>query len=84
MVICRNFDVRNRNAEICLENRYDSAKIGMVGISTAPICLLSSAYYFLIINLNHQLEDSFLEIQHLELISLPLECSVWGSTTTLL
>ena len=25
--------VRNRNADIGLENRYDSAKIGMVGIS---------------------------------------------------
>ena len=33
LVICRNFDVRNSNAEIGLENQYDSAKIRMVGIS---------------------------------------------------
>ena len=33
MVICRNLDLPNRNEEIDLEKRYDSAKIGMVGIS---------------------------------------------------
>ena len=26
IIICNNFDIRNRNAEIGLENRYDSAK----------------------------------------------------------
>ena len=38
IVICRNFDIQNRNAEIGLENPYDSAKIRMVGISA--ICSL--------------------------------------------
>ena len=33
IIICSNFDVRNHNAEIGLEKSYDSAKIGMVGIS---------------------------------------------------
>ena len=33
IVICRNFDILNHNAEISLEPRYDSAKVGMVGIS---------------------------------------------------
>ena len=33
--ICSNFDVQNRSAEFGLENRYDSAKIGMVGISAS-------------------------------------------------
>ena len=32
-LFCRNFAFRNRNAEIGLENQYDSAKIRMVGIS---------------------------------------------------
>ena len=27
--ICQNFDIRNRNGEISLENQYDSAKIGI-------------------------------------------------------
>ena len=40
IVICRNFDVRNRNAGMVLENWYDSEKIGMVGISVdVQICL---------------------------------------------
>ena len=33
MVVLRNFDVRNCNAEIGLEKQNDSPKIGMVGIS---------------------------------------------------
>ena len=33
IVLCPNFDVRIGNAEIVLENRYDSSKICMVGIS---------------------------------------------------
>ena len=33
IIICRNFDVQIRNAEILLENRYDSSTIQMVGIS---------------------------------------------------
>ena len=33
IIICRNFDVQNRNGEISLKIWYDSAKIGMVGIS---------------------------------------------------
>ena len=33
IIICRNFDIQNRNAEIGLENQHDSAKIGMIGIS---------------------------------------------------
>ena len=33
IIICHDFDIRNRNAEISLKNRSDSAKIGMVGIS---------------------------------------------------
>ena len=37
IVILRNFDVRNRNAEIGPEKRKDSAKIEMVGISDVPV-----------------------------------------------
>ena len=33
IVICWNFDIQNCNAEINLENQYDSSKIGMAGIS---------------------------------------------------
>ena len=33
IVICRNFDILNHNADISLENLYDSTKVGMVGIS---------------------------------------------------
>ena len=33
MVTCRSFDIQNHNAEISLENGYDSSKIRMVGIS---------------------------------------------------
>ena len=33
IVICRNFDVLNRNAEIGLENWYDCANIRMISIS---------------------------------------------------
>ena len=39
IIICRNFDVWNRNAEIGLEKQYDSTKIGMVGISAKCIKL---------------------------------------------
>ena len=38
---CQDFNVRNRNAEICLENRYDSAKFGMVGISVTACVMVS-------------------------------------------
>ena len=30
---CHNYDIRNRNGEMGLENLYDSAKIRIVGIS---------------------------------------------------
>ena len=33
IIICHDFDIQNHNAEISLKNQYDSAKIGMVGIS---------------------------------------------------
>ena len=38
IVISRDFDTRNCNTKIDLENLYDSAKIEMVGISDNSLC----------------------------------------------